>query len=200
MPLPAPALRSLFHTREVIYRGFRREDGLWDLEGTLCDQKAYAVTLYGQPPRPAGRPVHDLAVRLTLDDQFIVRAAVSSMDATPFTECLQARAPIERLVGARLGPGWRQAIERAMGGVEGCTHLRELLSNMATAAYQTIPSGLAHLQGRTDVPHPVSTDPPHHLGGCITWDVDGPVVQRHYPQFAGWAPLRRVRRDEPPKA
>ncbi len=196
MPLPAPAPRSLFHTREIVLRGFRREDGLWDVEGTVRDAKDYAVSIYGQPERPPGGPVHDLSVRLTVDDGFIVREVASSMDATPFGECQQARPPLERLVGARLGPGWRKAIERAMGGVQGCTHLRELLANMATGAYQTIPGGLAYLAGqtgRTGLPHLPTQEPPHHLGGCITWDVDGPVVERHYPQFAGWAPLRRAK-------
>jgi hypothetical protein len=25
----------------------------------------------------------------------------------------------------------------------------------------------------------------------MAWDFDGPVVKRHYPQFAGWQPLKR---------
>jgi hypothetical protein len=29
-------------------------------------------------------------------------------------------------------------------------------------------------------------EPPYHLGRCIAWDFDGPVVARIYPQFAGW--------------
>ena len=47
---------------------------------------------------------------------------------------------MQQMIGVTMGPGWRQAIERALGGVRGCTHLRELLFNMATAAYQTIPA------------------------------------------------------------
>ena len=34
--------------------------------------------------------------------------------------------------------------------------------------------------------------PPFHLGQCMSWDFDGPVVQRHYPQFAGWQPVKKV--------
>jgi hypothetical protein len=75
--------------------------------------------------------------------------------------------------------------------VQGCTHLRELLFNMATAAYQTLPAGQAHLRRMAGVPHATPQEPPYHVGRCIAWDVDGAVVQRHYPQFVGWEPLRR---------
>jgi hypothetical protein len=48
-----------------------------------------------------------------------------------------------------MGPGWRQAIDRTIGGVQGCTHLRELLFNMATAAFQTIPHAQRHEAGES---------------------------------------------------
>ena len=35
MPLPESALREQLHTRRIECRGYRREDGLWDIEGTL---------------------------------------------------------------------------------------------------------------------------------------------------------------------
>jgi hypothetical protein len=95
------------------------------------------------------------------------------------------------MVGATLGPGWRQAIEKALGNNRGCTHLRELLFNMATAAYQTIPSYKERLRRQAGAPRSASTEPPYHLGKCIAWDFDGPVVARHHPEFAGWQPLKR---------
>ena len=33
---------------------------------------------------------------------------------------------------------------------------------------------------------PVLKRPPPHIGQCLAWDFDGPVVKRHRPQFAGW--------------
>ncbi|MGH8819806.1 MAG: hypothetical protein ACREWJ_00745 [Rhodoferax sp.] len=38
-------------------------------------------------------------------------------------------------------------------------------------------------------------EPPYHLGICMGWDFDEPVVQRHYPPFTGWQPLRRLKCD-----
>ena len=65
-----------------------------------------------------------------------------------------------------------------LGGVAGCTHLRELLFNLATATFQTIH---AAFQNEGD-------EPPRHLGQCTGWDFSGQGVREHYPQFYGRAP------------
>jgi hypothetical protein len=194
MPLPPPQSRARFHTRTVVTHGWHREDGLWDIEAELTDAKDYDIQLYDQPVLAAGAPVHSLAVRLTVDDMMVVRDVATSMDATPFGDCLRAAEPMRGIIGAALGPGWRGAVDRAVGGIAGCTHLREILYNMGTAAYQTIPSGQARLRRQAGVPETPAVVPPRHVGGCMAWDVDGPVVARHLPQFAGWAPLRRRER------
>ncbi len=197
MPLPAPADRTPLHTRSVVYRGFHRADGLWDIEGEMTDTKAYTLERSESGPLPPGTPVHHLLIRVTVDDAMAIRAISTSMDATPFGECQQGTPPMQQMVGATLGPGWRQAIERALGGVRGCTHLRELLFNLATAAYQTIPVYQWRLRRQAGLPEtPDSTQPPYHLGKCIGWDFNGAVVQRHYPQFVGWQPVGRLARPE----
>jgi hypothetical protein len=192
MPLPPPDPRTHFHTRQVAYRGYHREDGLWDLEGELTDTKRYDIDIHGERLVPAGEPIHGMAIRLTVDDEFVIRAIATSMASTPFTECQQASPPMQKMIGVRLGPGWRQAIDRALGGVQGCTHLRELLFNIATLAYQTIPTGKAHLREQQGIPEAPSDQPPYQVGRCLAWDFNGAVVKRHMPEFAGWQPLQRV--------
>ena len=95
---------------------------------------------------------------------------------------------MQQMVGVTMGPGWRQAIEKTVGGTRGCTHLRELLYNMATAAYQTIPAYRDKLRVQAGLERINSDRPPHHVGKCIAWDFNGPVVARVYPQFVGWVP------------
>ena len=63
----------------------------------------------------------------------------------------------------------------------GCTHLRELLFNLATAAFQTMSSSFAP---------PADGRPPMHLGQCKAWAFDGPVVEKVYPMFFRWQPAR----------
>lgn len=199
MPLPAPQARSQLHTRAVVYRGYKRDDGLWDIEAELSDTKTYGFQFLERGEMPPGAPVHGMAIRVTVDDELKIQQIVTATDFTPYGECQQGNDPMQQMVGAIMGPGWRQAIEQALGGVRGCTHLRELLFNMATAAYQTIPVYRAHMRKQAGLPEVLPSDPatgtarpPYHVGKCIAWDFNGEVVQRNYPQFAGWQPLKRV--------
>jgi len=185
------APRTHVHTRSVEYRGYRREDGLWDIEAELTDTKTYTHTAPDRGVMEAGVPVHGMAIRVTVDDAMKISDIAVRMPAAPFPECQQAKPPMARLIGATLGRGWRKAIEQALGGTQGCAHLRELLFNMATAAYQTIPHYRHHLRRQAGLPEPVLKRPPPHLGQCLAWDFDGPVVKRHRPQFAGWRPQEK---------
>lgn len=192
MPLPAPQARSHLHTRAVVYRGYRRDDGLWDIEAEMTDTKTYALERSERGDMPPGSPIHGMAIRATVDDHMTIREISTAMDHTPFGECRAGVDPMQQMVGVTMGPGWRQAIEKALGGIKGCTHLRELLFNMATAAYQTVPVYRERLRRQSGVPEAANAGPPYHLGKCLAWDFNGAVVQRHYPQFAGWQPVKRM--------
>ena len=193
MPLPPPAARRHLHTRAVTYRGFLREDGLWDIEAELADTKTYDTEMeHGH--HEAGRPIHGMSIRVTVDEQMVIRHIDASMDHTPFGECLQGEDPMQRMVGVQMGPGWRQAIEKHLGGVRGCTHLRELLFNMATAAYQTVFPYRDRERRLAGADKADLKQPPYHVGRCIAWDTHGAVVARHLPQFVGWEPVKVQRR------
>ena len=174
VPLSPPAARSHLHDRRVVFRGYRRGDGLWDIEAELHDSKTQEFVLPGEGRWAAGEPIHGMAVRLTVDDDTVVHAIEVAMDHVPHGPCPQAMAPMQRMVGSRLNRGWRKAIEQHLGGIQGCAHLRELLFNMATAGFQTMVESVVPI----DPEHP-----PPHLGKCVTWDFNGPVVARRYPKF-----------------
>jgi hypothetical protein len=182
----ATVARTHIHTRTVEFRGYHREDGLWDIEAELTDAKTYTHRTPDRGILGAGEPVHGMAIRLTVDDHFKIVDIAVRMAAHPFPECQQAKPPMSRMIGCTLGKGWRKTIEHALGGTQGCAHLRELLFNMATAAYQTIPHYRNHLRRQAGLPEPVLKRPPPHLGQCLAWDFDGPVVKRHRPEFFGW--------------
>lgn len=179
MPLPTPQPRTPMHTRRIQMQGFRRDDGLWDIEGELLDTKPHAFSIEGEGTWAPDQPIHHMRIRLTIDEAMVVREIAVAMEAVPHAPCPQAQAPMERMIGCTVGAGWRQAIERHLGGIQGCTHLRELLFSMATAAFQ---ARAASLMARGD------GKPPPHLGKCLAWDFDGPVVARLYPQFHGYRP------------
>lgn len=169
------------HTRRVTYQGYRREDGLWDIEGELHDSKPFDFELTGEGRWAAGQPVHHMRIRVSFDEQMVIRAIVASMDAVPHGPCPEILPNLDRMVGEVLGKGWRHTIQRHLGGTEGCTHLRELLFNLATAALQTRVGSFRP---------PADGGPPPHLGQCRAWDFDGPVVQKVYPMFFQWRPQK----------
>ena len=182
MPLSPVANRTPKHLRDVRYRSFEREDGLWDVEGELLDTKAYDVTLPGERNRKAGEAIHHMWIRCTINTDLVVQAIEVAMDAHPLGGCPQALPAMQRMVGSCMARGWRKAIETHLGNIAGCTHMRELLFNMATAAFQSVHKAF------------VSNDlnqPPRHLGQCTGWDFNGAAVASIYPQFAGWQPVVR---------
>lgn len=185
MSLPPPAPREHLHTRAVTYRGYLRSDGLWDIEAELADTKQYETDLADRGLLAPGTPIHGMAIRVTIDEQMTIQGIVADMAYTPYGECLQGEDPMKKMIGVRLGPGWRQAIEANLGGIRGCTHLRELLFNMATAAYQTVYPYRERQRRLAGEAQSTFRDPPYHLGRCIAWDFNGPVVMRYFPQFAG---------------
>ena len=177
MPLSPVPNRVPKHLRDVRYRSFQREDGLWDVEGELVDTKAYDLVLSGERKRRAGEPIHHMWIRCTIDTTLTVRAIEVAMDAHPLGECPLALPAMQRMVGSCMARGWRKAIEANLGQIEGCTHMRELLFNMATAAFQSVNQAFAR---------PQTDQPPRHLGQCKGWDFNGAGVATIYPQFIGW--------------
>jgi Protein of unknown function (DUF2889) len=174
--LSTPKQRQALHTRKTSFYGYAREDGLWDIEAHLKDTKSHPFDAGGKIWEP-GEAIHDMWVRLTVDQELVIKAIEVAMDSHPHPECPLVIPPMDSLIGARLGKGWRKTIDQHLGGIKGCTHLRELLANIATAAFQSIPGALFH---------PDEDKPPLYLGTCKAWDFNGPVVMRLYPKFYQW--------------
>ncbi len=176
MSLPPAQPRSPEHLRQVVYNGYRREDGLWDIEAHLRDTKHVPFEVPGEISWAPHEPIHDMEIRLTVDQQLVIREIAVAMNHVPHDDCPQTQAPMQKLVGYTLGAGWRRAIDEHLGNVKGCTHLRELLFNMATAAFQTVSASFAG----------DASKPPPHLGRCLSWGFDTPLVERRFPMFFQW--------------
>lgn len=183
LPPPCPE-REPVHERDIRWRAFRRKDGLWDLEATLTDVRGYDSLMIEKGPLPAGEPLHVLGLRLTVDDDYRVHAVAASMEVAPYHPCPTAPGTLSRLVGAQLIHKWRERVQQDVGGEQGCAHLRDLLLHAPTVAFQAIAVWQAQRAG--DVLQPVGNRPPPHLGTCVSWAFDGPVVAKIYPMFAGY--------------
>lgn len=138
MSLPDPAPRECLQNRTITCKGYRREDGLWDIEGHLLDTRTYSYLSRERGMWPPGAPIHEMWMRLTLDDSYEVKTVATSMDAFPMAVCPGIVRAYQGLVGLRIGRGWNQSVRALVGGAKGCTHLLELLGPIASTAVQTI--------------------------------------------------------------
>ena len=176
MPLSASAVeREHLHDRRYEFQGYRRKDGLWDIEGRMTDTKTYSFPNEFRGRIEAGEPLHDMRIRLTLDDHFIVQDIEVSTDAAPFAICPDVAPNFAAVKGLKVGSGWNKKLKDLLGGTRGCTHHVEMLGAMATVAFQTMGSWKQTEDAAT------AGQKPHFIDGCKAWAADGPVVQRLFP-------------------
>ena len=176
MPLSAdPVSRIRKHTRSVRFDGYARADGLWDIEGHLTDVKPEDYPL-APGVRPAGSPVHDMWIRLTIDRRMNVVSDEASTDAMPYPPYCAGIAPdYAALAGLNLMRGFRKALYERFGAVRGCTHLTELLGQFPSAAIQVLAGEQRdnHDDGRK----------PFQLDRCRALDTGGEAVRLYYPRW-----------------
>jgi len=133
--LSFPAELELAQDRAIICTGYARTDGLWDIEAHLLDTKPRSVThpKFGVP-KPAGHPLHEMKIRITIDNELLIHDAEAVTIHAPFDACAIPPAIFPKLKGLSFNKGWKKRLSEIMGGVKGCTHLTELLGNLATVA------------------------------------------------------------------
>ena len=139
MPLSQPAARSGVHRRIIDMQAYAREDGLFDVEAHLVDTKPFDfVRTNSLNHIPAGQPLHDLWIRMTVTSDYTVRAIEAASDITPYAICKEAEKTLSVLVGERLVRGWSAKVKERLRGAASCTHLMEMLIPLATTALQGI--------------------------------------------------------------
>ncbi|MDO8771952.1 MAG: DUF2889 domain-containing protein [Burkholderiaceae bacterium] len=184
MPLPEAAPRKLLHLRTLEFYGFARVDGFWDIEGRLTDRKPFGHLNYRNEPLSGGAPVHDMSVRLTLNDELQLVAIEAATDASPFGGCHQVIPALQSLKGARLDVGWRQALKTRLPPSASCTHLSELLQATATVAFQTLGFGRTPEGTNPLLAMGSGETPPFFVDKCHSWLADGEVIHEVFPRFA----------------
>ena len=195
MPLSPPVGRQHLHTRRVVCQGFFRDDGLWDIEGRITDEKSYEHANEWRGPLTPGDFVHDMSIRLTIDHKFTIVDAEAVTDRSPYSMCGDIAPAFRKLVGLRIGGGFHRAVRERLGGIHGCTHIVELLGPVATTAFQTVSSkkaqdlNRAHREKTGTLPPkdpdaaPKPRRKPYMLDTCHTWASDSEVTRRWVPHF-----------------
>jgi hypothetical protein len=181
MPLPSPTDRKKIHVRRVECTGYHRADNLWDIEGHLVDSKTYDFATQWRGEVKAGTPVHEMWVRLTVDEDLLVHDVAASSDVTPYRMCPEAADKLQVLKGLKIGRGWTAEVKKRLGGAAGCTHIVELLGPVATTAYQTL---VAVRRLRPDVLNAAGR--PAKIDSCYAYASGSELVRELWPNhFTG---------------
>lgn len=178
----APPLisRRPVHLRRITCEGYERDDGLYDIVGTLIDTKPFPIELT-EKPLAADEAIHHMTVCLTIDRDRLIHDVVAHTLQGPHAVCGAITESYRRLIGQRIQPGFTVVVKRLFRGEQGCTHMTELLPPMATTAFQMLWSGADDV---TDADQPAHRNSP--LGGCHALKLGGEIVRLHFPeQYTG---------------
>jgi hypothetical protein len=197
MPLSQPAARERLHTRRIEITGYARADGLYDIEAHLTDTKPDGRANYDRGWIGPEDPIHDMWLRFTMDETMLIHAVEACSDKTPYAACPAAAPNFSSLAGLRIQGGFLKEAGTRVGGACGCTHLRELLQQIATTAFQTIKphvvtkrltaQGVAFEDPYSDVMDQEITNQwgawERIVNSCLAYSDKGDVVRRRWPDY-----------------
>ena len=179
MALPTAASdRQLKHRRSIDVQIFARGNGLWEVDAHITDVRTREIRM-ATGMLPAGAPIHDMLLRLVVDESFNVVEAGAETTAMPYPGGCDSYGDVySRLVGLNLMRGFRHAVKERLGGVQGCTHITELTQVLPTAVVQAFAGEVIDTRGDgPDSPQPFQIDRCHALRS------DGPAVKTYYPRW-----------------
>ncbi|HAT30591.1 MAG TPA: hypothetical protein DCW29_06955 [Janthinobacterium sp.] len=184
MPLSPPvSRRALRHTRAIEVQAFARDDGLWDLDARISDVKTFAIGL-ASGPRPAGLPIHDLTLRLTIDQDMTIVEAEAASDAVPYPGFCDTIGPAYKaLIGLNLMRAFRHELKQRVAGIAGCTHLTELAQVLPTAAIQAFANDVWSTRDSAASGADAVHEKPFQLDKCHALRTDGAAVAEYYPRW-----------------
>jgi len=156
---------------------------MFDIEAHMTDTKTYQFKNNWRGEVKIGEPLHEMLLRITIDETFTIKEVEAATEASPFQMCPNITPVYKNLVGIQMGRGWRKVVRQSVGGIQGCTHLTELLFPMATVAMQTIWPLQSHRRKQSDSSTEHSDKRPGVLDTCHAWASDSEVVKLNAPKF-----------------
>ncbi|MFS8087207.1 MAG: DUF2889 domain-containing protein [Acidobacteriota bacterium] len=177
MPLSSPPKpRHRVHTREIRYEGFKREDGMYEVEARITDVKD-ADFMLASGLRRGGDPVHDMSVRVAFNAEFVITEVEACSDWVPYPGGCESIGPAyRRMVGLSLLQGFRNGLRERLGGIEGCTHISEMLGGLPTVAIQMRAGEVRDTDG-------THGNQPFQLDRCHALATNTATVRRYYPRW-----------------
>lgn len=175
---PAAPQRQLKHRRQIDVQVFSRGNGLWEVDALLVDTKTRDARM-AEGLRPAGTPIHEMLLRLVVNEQLDVLEAGSETRWMPYAGlCDQHGDAYARLVGLNLLQGFRRHLRERLGHGLACTHITELAQVLPTAVVQAFAGEVIDTRGDAQ-----GASQPFQIDRCHALRSDGEAVRKHYPRW-----------------
>ena len=177
--------RELVHVRQITCRAFRLKNGFLEIEATLADEKSQQVAFRSRPPVQPGEFMHRMSLSIVIDGDYLIHDVKAQTETAPWAMCGGTDPAYRRLIGLRIGPGFTQQVRELLGGVQGCTHVTELVAQAANTYMQASwPDRIARQMA-------VDPDPRRwpdkstltFVNHCHAWRQDGETLVQEYPEL-----------------
>ena len=180
--------RSLLHSRNIFSKGYLRNDGFFEIESIIKDIKSYDIPKSDGSVLTTGSPLHEMHVILKINIELKILDISAKTISAPYKICSGANFKIKSLIGETIGPGWKNKINKLIGNIDGCTHIRELLVSMATVSFQTIYGEKARRKREAVKNDSINPDTnnntkPFLLNTCYAFDETSEVVKQEWPKY-----------------
>lgn len=172
--------RELLHTRQIICDVYRRRDGAYEVEANMFDRKTQEVTLPFRTVAP-NEKFHDMHLTLTVNTDLVIERIEARSEAAPTPFCKEINAAYAALAGVRIGPGFKARVKEIVGGVNGCTHLTDLLGPIATTLIQADMGRMQTAQRLREIGAAKTMARPSVIDTCHSYRADGDAARLIWP-------------------
>lgn len=175
--------RKLLHNRNISLKGYVRYDDLFEIEAKLLDTKNYEFQNHDRGTIDKNEPIHQMKIKLVLDENLFIVDAEAKTENSPYSICKSANSNFRKIIGLQIKSGWKREVTKLIGGINGCTHITELLSSVATAAFQTIYPYKSKKDKENETKLNQNQEKPLLLGTCHAFNTKSEVVKRLWPKW-----------------
>ena len=172
--------------RQIACRGYRRKDGMWQIEASVADEKGQAVCFRSRAPVNPGELIHHMTLCVVIDDDYQIHDIEARLLQAPWKVCAETAGVYRKLIGLRIGPGFAREVRERVGGIAGCTHLTDLLGQVGNTYMQASFPDRQARQQRSNADPRLWPDERTlaFVDGCHAWRRDGAVLAGEYPELA----------------
>ena len=100
--------RKLLHNRNISFKGYIRDDELFEIEAELIDTKNYEFQNHDRGTIKKNEPIHQMKIKLILDDNLFVVDAEAKTENSPYSICKNANSNFKKLLDYKLNLAGRE--------------------------------------------------------------------------------------------